>query len=45
MNIERVEGYKQIAKNAFTFNALYVSQQSGETKNLPYKMIKEPSGE
>lgn len=45
VDIERVDGYQQIAKNAFRFNALYVSPQSGESRSIQYKMIKEPSGE
>ena len=45
LNIERVDSYRQIAKNAFSFNAQYVSPQSEETKNVQYHMIKEPSGE
>lgn len=45
LDIERIDNYQQVAKNAFMFNALYVSPQSGESKNIQYKMIKEPSGE
>lgn len=45
LNIERIDSYKQIAKNAFSFNALYVSPQSEESKSIQYKMLKEPSGE
>lgn len=45
VNVERIDNYKKVANNAFEFNALYVSPQSGESYNGRYKMIKEPSGE
>jgi hypothetical protein len=43
--VERIDSYQKIANNAFSFKALYVSPQSGESQSIGYKMIKEPSGE
>lgn len=44
LTITRLDGWRMLAKNAFVFRAVYVSEASSETASLHYKMVKQADG-
>lgn len=45
LSVERVDNFKSVAKNAISFRVVFVSDSSGESKNLNYTMIRQADGE
>ncbi|GFO54497.1 hypothetical protein GMSM_15040 [Geomonas sp. Red276] len=44
LSVVRLDSWKMLARNAFSFRAVFVSDASGESRSLYYNMIKEPDG-
>ncbi|MFT4179540.1 MAG: hypothetical protein QM612_08770 [Thermomonas sp.] len=44
LDVERVDGWKMKAKNAFRFRVLFASEQSGESSQRHYELVKQPDG-
>ena len=45
LDIDRIDNFKTIAKNAISFRTVFVSPSSGESKVLDYTMTRQADGE
>jgi hypothetical protein len=45
LTIDRIDGVNLLARNAFSFRVVYVSDTSGESSIANYKVIRQPDGE
>jgi hypothetical protein len=44
LSVIRLDSWKMLARNAFSFRSVFVSDASGESRSQYYEMIREPDG-